>query len=135
MGAGSRGGWYSYDRLDNRGRPSADRVVPALQQLTVGMIFPALPGVTDCFTLLAFEPERFLILGWLSPDGRPRMTWAFVLEERATGGTRLLVRARTDSSYTFGPLPKWLSTHLGTLVHFVMQRKQLLGVFQRIVRA
>jgi hypothetical protein len=26
------------------------------------MIFPALPGITDCFTLLAFEPERHLIV-------------------------------------------------------------------------
>jgi hypothetical protein len=63
MGAGSRAGWYSYDRLDNGGRPSAIAVVPELQELTAGMIFPAAPGATDAFTLLAFERNRFLVLG------------------------------------------------------------------------
>ena len=132
MGAGSRGGWYSYDMLDNGRRPSAARIRPELQQLNVGMIFPAMPGVTDCFTLLAFDAERFLILGWLSPDGRPRMTWAFVLQETADGATRLLVRARTDSSYSFQTLPRWLTTRVGPLIHFVMQRKQLLGIANRV---
>ena len=68
MGAGSRAGWYSYDVLDNGRQRSEKRIVPALQHLTPGMIFPALPGVTDCFTLLAFEPQRHLILGWRSND-------------------------------------------------------------------
>ena len=27
---GGRAGWYSYDRIDNDGRPSADRIVPDL---------------------------------------------------------------------------------------------------------
>jgi hypothetical protein len=47
------------------------------------MLFPAGPGVTDGFTLLAFEPERFLVLGWTTPDGGHAMTWALVLEEAA----------------------------------------------------
>jgi hypothetical protein len=39
MGAGSRAGWYSYDRLDNGGHPSATRVLPYLQQIHVGTLF------------------------------------------------------------------------------------------------
>ncbi|WP_159930235.1 MULTISPECIES: hypothetical protein [Nocardia] len=35
MGA-DRAGWYSWDRLDNRGRPSATRIVPKWQDLRVG---------------------------------------------------------------------------------------------------
>jgi hypothetical protein len=93
MGAGSRAGWYSYDFLDNGRQPSARRIVPELQSLTAGMVFPAVPGATDGFTLLAFEPERFLVLGWPSPDRSPLVTWAFVLQELA-GSTRLIVRAR-----------------------------------------
>jgi hypothetical protein len=42
------------------------------------MIFPAGPGDTDGFTVLTFEPERFLVLGWTAPDGGHVMTWAFV---------------------------------------------------------
>ena len=45
------------------------------------MIFPALPGATDGFTVLAFEPQRFLVLGWTTPDGARLMTWAHVLED------------------------------------------------------
>jgi hypothetical protein len=31
-----RAGWYSYDWIDNDGQPSADRILPELQQLQVG---------------------------------------------------------------------------------------------------
>jgi hypothetical protein len=88
MGAGNRAGWYSYDLLDNRGHPSATRVVPALQGIEVGTVFPALPGVTEGFTVLAFESNKSLILGWRGPGGEPLVTWAFVLEERGSGSTR-----------------------------------------------
>src|SRR5215211_471483 len=42
MGYG-RGGWYSWDQLD-MSMPSADRIVPELQQLAVGDIVPTHPG-------------------------------------------------------------------------------------------
>jgi uncharacterized protein len=132
MGAGTRAGWYSYDVFDNARQPSADRVIPALQTLTVGMIFPALPGVSDGFTVLAFEAERFLVLGWVAPDGTRLMTWAFVLDDSDGGATRLIVRARGGAGYTFHGLPWWAAKPLLTIVHFVMQRKQLLGIARRV---
>jgi hypothetical protein len=134
MGAGSRAGWYSYDFLDNGRQPSARRIVPELQSLTAGMVFPAVPGATDGFTLLAFEPERFLVLGWLSPDRSPLVTWAFVLQELA-GSTRLIVRARGGPAYAFHGLPPWISQRLIRVVHFVMQQKQLIGIADRAERS
>ena len=131
MGAGSRAGWYSYDFLDNRCRPSAQCIRPDLQHLAVGMIFPALPGVTDGFTLLAFEPERFLVLGWTTPAGTRLMTWAFVLEDADDGSTRLIVRARGGPEYRSHRLPWWASKLIVRVIHFVMQRKQLLGIARR----
>jgi hypothetical protein len=131
MGAGTRAGWYSYDSLDNGHRPSADRIDPALQPLSAGMIFPALPGSTDGFTLLAFEPERFLVLGWITPGGERLVTWAFVLEDADPGSTRLLVRARGGPGYRFHGLPWWASKCIAAIVHFIMQRRQLLGIKQR----
>ena len=130
MGAGERAGWYSYDVLDNGRRHSADRIIPELQFLKPGMIFPALPGVRDCFTLIAFEPARYLILGW-RPHDRLMMTWSFVLEDVAGDRCRLLVRARTSAGYHFHALPGWLSSRVGSTVHVIMQRKQLLGIKQR----
>ncbi len=131
MGAGARAGWYSYDALDNGRRPSATRLVPALQNIGIGTVFPALPGVTEGFVVLAFEPYRWLILGWPSPDGSPQVTWAFVLKAAAGNSTRLIVRARAGRGYRFHGLPSWLSLPIVRLAHFVMQRKQLLGIARR----
>ena len=128
MGAGSRGGWYSYDWLDNGGQPSAARILPELQHPAVGTIFPALPGVAEGFTLLAIEHERLLTLGWLTPDGTPDVTWTFVLDEVASGVTRLLVRVRGGAGYRFHRLPVPLTRLAVRVVHFIMQRKQLLGI-------
>jgi len=131
MGAGSRGGWYSYDWLDNGRQPSATRIVPELQRPAVGTIFPALPGVTEGFVVLAVEPERVLTLGWPLPDGTPNVTWTFVLNEVAPGVTRLLVRVRGGPGYRFHGLPLPLTRLVVRVVHFIMQRKQLLGICRR----
>jgi hypothetical protein len=133
MGAGSRAGWYSYDVLDNGRVPSADRVIAELQQPALGTVFPALPGITDGFTLLEFEPRRHLILGWLT-NGKPVMTWAFVLDPLTPARTRLIVRARASASYRLWRLPAFLSLLVARPVHFVMQRRQLLGIVARAER-
>jgi pimeloyl-ACP methyl ester carboxylesterase len=131
MGAGNRAGWYSYDWLDNGRQPSATRIVPDLQHPTIGTVFRALPGVTDSFIALAIEPERVLTLGGPAPDGTLAVTWTFVLEEAAPGVTRLLVRARGGPGYRFHGLPLLLTRLFVRVVHFVMQRKQLLGIARR----
>ena len=131
MGAGSRGGWYSYDWLDNGRKPSASRIVPELQHPAIGTIFPALPGVAEGFTLLAMEHERMLMLGWPAPDGTPEVTWTFVLDEVAPGVSRLLVRARGGPGYRFQGLPLLLTRLVSRVAHFIMQRKQLLGIMRR----
>jgi len=136
MGAGSRAGWYSYDALDNNGQLSATSILPELQHLATGMIFPALPGATERFTLLSFEPERFLVMGWILPDSSmPLVTCAFVLDDAQPNVTRLIVRMRTAPLYEFRCLPQWIAKHVIPVVHFIMQRKQLLGIAERAERA
>jgi hypothetical protein len=131
MGA-DRAGWYSYDFIDNGRRRSADRVVPALQTVAVGDLIPAVPGATDGFHVLAFETARYLVLGWrLAPDAAPIMTWAFVLKWRTDTTTRLIVRARGGRDYPFYGLPPWIGKPFIRFGHFVMQRKQLLGIAWR----
>jgi len=132
MGAGSRAGWYSYDFLDNGRRRSAERIVPELQRIAIGTLFPALPGATDGFVVVRFEPERFLVLGWPAPDGTYLATWAFVLYEVAPDRTRLITRSCAAVGYPFFGLPAWLGRPVVRLVHFVMQRKQLLGIVNRV---
>ena len=124
MGAGERAGWYSYDFLDNWHHHSAKRIMPELQHLTNGMVFPALPGNTDGFTLVAFEPDRLLILDFKAPDGTRLVTWTFVLEPVDGGNsTRLIVRSRGTSGA--------VGNRVLPLVHFIMERKQLLGIATR----
>ncbi len=131
MGAGSRAGWYSYDWLDNGRQPSARHIVMELQSPAIGTIFPAMPGIAEGFTLLEIEHQRTLTLGWLAPNGTLEVTWTFVLDEIGRDVTRLLVRARGGPGYRFHGLPLVLTRLVVRIVHFIMQRKQLLGIKRR----
>ena len=97
MGSG-RAGWYSWDAIDNGGRPSATRIVPAFQTVVPGDIMPAVPGATDAFVVAAVDPPRDLVL--TVPDGRGgnAVAWEHVLESLACGRTRLIVRGRASLS-------------------------------------
>lgn len=132
MGAGSRAGWYSYDVLDNGRVPSARYIRQELQDISVGTVFPALPGVTDGFELVQFEPKHFLVLCWRGPDGAYLVTWAFVLEELGHTYTRLVVRVRGAHGYRFHGLPPRISLLIVRPIHFLMQRRQLLTIAARV---
>ena len=133
MGAG-RAGWYSYDWIDNGRRRSAERIVPALQNPSVGSIFPALPGRWEGFVLAAQEANHWLVLGWPAERGGYDATWAFVLDEIQPGATRLVVRVRVGPDYRFQGVQGGLGLWLARLVHFFMQRKQLVGIASRAER-
>jgi hypothetical protein len=134
MGAG-RAGWYSYDFVDNGGRSSAVEILPRLQHVEIGDVFPWLPGATEGFVVLDVAVARHLVLGSRSSTGEPVVTWAFVLEPSGDGGTRLIVRARGSHAYDFHGLPTWVACRVVPPGHFVMQRKQLLGIAERAERA
>jgi len=132
MGAGSRAGWYSYDFIDNGRQRSAERIVPALQEIAIGTLFPARPGETGGFHVLQLEPGRHLVLGWVpAPTTAPMVTWAFVLDELDDGTTRLITRARGSRGYPFYGLPPALGMPLIRLAHYVMERRQLLNIARR----
>jgi hypothetical protein len=126
MGAG-RAGWYSYDFLDNGGRKSADRLLPEFQNVSVGTLFPGLPGAVDGFFVLDSERGHFLVLGANAQDKQQTATWSFVLQENGAGQTRLITRARVNAGYGFHGLPLGIVK----LIHCIMQRKQLLEIARR----
>jgi hypothetical protein len=134
MGAG-RAGWYSYDMLDNGGHYSANSLLPEYQHLTIGTLMPALPGVRDGFIVLAFDPLHHLVLGWGTPEVPQLTTWVFVLAPVSADRTRLLVRARAGPGYRLFGMPPGVSQHLARPVHWLMQRKQLLGIKRRVESA
>jgi hypothetical protein len=130
MGA-DRAGWYSYDLLDNDGRHSAEEILRGFQSPSVGTVFPALPGRRDGFVLIENEPNHWLVLGWPSPTGGQIVTWAFVLRELGPNTTRLIVRARASDQYRFHGLSNALGLWLAGVVHFIMERKQLVEIARR----
>ena len=71
------------------------------------------------------------MLGAPAPDGHAIVTWSFVLDPRTDGTTRLIVRSRANAEYGFGRLPAWVVKRLLPPGHFVMQRRQLLGIARR----
>ena len=90
---------------------------------------PAVPGATDGFHILQFETGRSLVLGWRpAPNALPIMTWAFVPEAVNEGTTRLIVRARAARGYHFYGLPPSIGMPFIRFCHFIMQRRQLLGI-------
>ena len=58
MGYG-RAGWYSYDELD-MDHPSAERLIPELQHVKVGDVFPTHPG--GGFEVKVVKPHKALVL-------------------------------------------------------------------------
>lgn len=120
-----RAGWYSYDVLDNLGRPSAERVVPELQHLAVGDLVPLGPGEDAGMRVRAFESGRWVV--WQDSD--QRTTWAWQLEPGEEGRTRLLTRVRSRASWRRPSTFAWLL--LTEVADFPMMRKCLLGIKRR----
>lgn len=153
MGAG-RAGWYSYDRIDNGGRSSADKLLPELQHVAAGDVFPATPGAHDVFVVIQAQPPHSLVLTVPAADGAPIVSWAFLLHPAGSDGTRLIVRVRVSGRWrqmaavaAHGPtasplfiervyhvlshLPSPLLLAVAGLGHRVMQNQQLRGIRRR----
>lgn len=132
MGAG-RGGLYSYDWLENLaglGIHSADRIVPELQELEEGDVFPLDAPSGTGPTVAELVPERAIVLHFLDARAeRSVLSWAYVLEPIDDGKSRLIFRFKLDVE------PRWL-WELGypllvEIPHFVMERKMMLGIKER----
>jgi uncharacterized protein YndB with AHSA1/START domain len=152
MGAG-RGGWYSWDRIDNGGHPSANSIVPGFQHIAPGDLMPAIPGATDAFVVAAVEPPRDLVLTVPEPGTGTRVSWEFLLEPLDHGHTRLIVRGRVSRRWVqatqdrsaspggrifiervygvLARLPRPLLVAVGGFGHRVMQNRQLRGIKHR----
>ena len=130
-----RGGFYSYDFLENLAGcdiHSADQIVPGWQDAEVGDQIRLAPQVA--LAVARLEPGRSLVLRGGVPMGDTSppydFTWAFVLREDLPGTTRLLVRER------YGYTRPWarLLVEPAEAVSFVMSQKMLRGIRDRAER-
>jgi hypothetical protein len=131
-----RGGFYSYDALENLvgcDIHSADRIVPAWQSVAVGASVRLAPEVA--MTVAVAEPGHTLVLRGGIPMGSVaapfECTWAFVLREETDGTTRLVSRER------YGYLRWWAGFVVAptSVISFVMSRKMLCGIAERAEHA
>ena len=125
IGSG-RAGWYSYDRVDNAGRPSATAIIPELQHLQAGDLVPMVAGKDVGVWVKELEPGRRML--WWDRNGE--YTWEWLLEPEG-GRTRLINRVRVTRH-------PWTRRMLYELVaangDIVMMRKMLRGIKKRAER-
>lgn len=129
-----RGGFYSYQRLENLIGCEIHNVYhidPDLQITEVGeRVSLGAPEGFPFYTVNAIEPGRALVL--YGEDSALRTTWQFVLEPVGAGQTRLLIRSRFSRSPGLGP---WLT--YGVLMppaHFIMER-QMMRTIKRLAES
>jgi hypothetical protein len=137
-----RAGWYSWDRLDNFGQPSADRIHPEWQQISVGDRMVSAPNGKYWFEVAALEPFRFLALrasfdlrgrqipsGGIRPPAYNDSVWCFLLKELPQERTRLVVSV-------YGAARPRLLNAMASLIfwepaHWIMQRRQFTIIRRR----
>ena len=133
MGA-DRAGWYSYDLLDNGGRHSAEEILREFQNPAVGAIFPALPGRRDGFVLIEQNATTGSSLGGRRRRADTVVTWAFVLREIGPSVTQAYRPRARQRRLPIPRLPNAIGSLAGRLVHFIMERKQLVEIARRAER-
>jgi CubicO group peptidase (beta-lactamase class C family) len=98
MGA-DRAGWYSWDAIDNGGRPSASSIVPDFQPVAPGDVMPAVPGARDAFVVAAVDPPHDLVLTAPDGNGGEAVSWEHFLLSLDGDRTRLILRGRVSSHW------------------------------------
>jgi len=128
----SRGGFYSYDRLENLAGcdiHSALQINPDWQHLDVGDVVRLAPEVA--LTVAVVKPPRTLVLqGAVWPGGPVApydFSWTFDLSSVSATTTRLVVRER----YAYARWWARLVVEPVTVVSFVMSHRMLRGIRDR----
>ena len=144
-----RGGFYSYDWLENLmglDIHSAGRILPEHQQLAVGDLVPLAPekdGKRFGIPVAILEAHQALVLHgdtrldtaaqeMAAPGGYLATTWGWYLQPVSHRCTRLVERFRCD--WNPSPLNQVLMRGLMEPGSFIMERKMLLGIKQRAER-
>jgi hypothetical protein len=122
-----RGGFYTYDLLDNPFRRSAERIVPELQHISAGDLIPMGPGKTTGTWVKEFVPNQWMV--WWGRKNE-YTTWTWVLVPTSDSTTRLMTRVRAPLSWRQPMSAVWLV--MLEVADFPMMRKCLLGIKRRV---
>jgi hypothetical protein len=124
-----RAGFYSYDRLDNDGIPSADRIISEYQSLKVGDRVPM--AASAYAEVLEMDPPHSMLWVFRGKGQWESATWARGLYEEDAGHTRLVSRLRVSYKWARPSIVPMLITDV---VELVMMRECLLGIKRRAER-
>ena len=120
----ARAGWYSIDRIDNGGVPSANEILPEFQKIEVGYFIPFTPNQKHGMWVKEYIENEY-ILWW---DKKNTMSWGWFLKQSENNQTRLITRLRIRYKFTFPWILFYILTDLGD---FIMMRKCMLGIKER----
>ena len=120
-----RAGFYSYDVLDNDGIPSAERILPEYQTLTIGDLIPL--SKTADVRVTELDPPRFMVLVFEVEGTWTDATWVWGLYPEDASHTRLVTRLRADAR----GVRSRIFLDLGEII---MMRKCMLGIKRRAER-
>jgi hypothetical protein len=119
-----RGGWYSYDWLENlfeAHMENADRILPELQNLKIGDKISFTRGGeandVNSAPVVMLEPERMLVI---------RGGWSLVLRSIDANTTRLIVRYPSENLND--PIAAFTYYTIFEPAHFVMESGMMLGI-------
>lgn len=125
-----RGGFYSYDVLDNPGRSSSDEVLGEWQHLGVGdTVAPMVEHTNEDQAFRIAEIDEPTTVVWTKADS----SWAWVLRpvEGGVGRTRLITRLKVR--YQAAP-STLIAVPMIEIGDFAMMRRMLLNIRARATR-
>ena len=120
----TRAGWYSYDLLDNLGKPSAESILTRHQNIQVSDVIPMSPDGKQGMRVKDFRKNEWML--WWDNKGDNTWVWGIYLE--GDNSSRLITRVRLKY--------RWVSFSIlfSMLVEFFdlpMMRKSMLGIKRR----
>jgi len=120
----TRAGWYSYDLLDNLGKPSAENILTEHQTIQVGDVIPMSPDGKQGMRVKDFSKNKWM-LWW---DDKGDSSWVWDIQPEGEADFRLVTRVRVK----YRLLSPAIAFNL--LVEFfdiIMMRKCMLGIKRR----
>jgi hypothetical protein len=126
-----RGGFYTYDLLDNGGVPSTNRILDEYQHVKVGDLVPMFHetrGLAIAYRVDSFDQGRWMLWVHRPHDGEsPDSTWSWRLTPTPYGGTRLVTRMKQDYRWETPRLAAF-NLVLMEFGDFAMERRMLKGI-------
>jgi len=124
----TRAGWYSYDLLDNLGRPSAESILTEHQTIQVGDVIPMSPDGKQGMRVKDFSENKWM-LWW---DNKGDSSWVWEIQPEGEAHSRLVTRVRVkyrlfSSAIAFNVLVEFFD--------ILMMRKCMLGIKRRAERS